>query len=157
VSLNELYHYVFDQVRAQNPNQRLSRDIEMQGELYLAKSGRRKVRPAPSSSAPPAWPEDRVTPSAERPLFPASPGSARQPGSASQPTLLATIDKAVREVVTEGRVVFNPATSMRQGHSERVEVAIARSTDLDQELLASLQSTTSARLETIATSPFHGG
>ena len=53
-------------------------------------------------------------------------------------------------------MVFNPATSIRQGHSERVEVAIARSTDLDQELLASLQSTTSARLETIATSPFMG-
>jgi hypothetical protein len=47
VSLNELYAYVFDQVRARNPNQTPSRDIEMQGELYLAKSGRRRVRPSP--------------------------------------------------------------------------------------------------------------
>lgn len=47
VSLNELYGYVFDRVREQNPNQTPSRDIEMQGELYLAKSGRRRVRPAP--------------------------------------------------------------------------------------------------------------
>ena len=47
VSLNELYDYVFDRVRSQNPNQTPSRDIEMQGELYLARSGRRRVRPAP--------------------------------------------------------------------------------------------------------------
>lgn len=47
ISLNELYDYVFDRVQAQNPNQTPSRDIEMQGELYLAKSGRRRVRPAP--------------------------------------------------------------------------------------------------------------
>src|SRR4051812_24361480 len=46
VSLNELYDYVFDRVRGQNPNQTPSRDIEMQGELYLARSGRRRVRPA---------------------------------------------------------------------------------------------------------------
>jgi len=150
VSLNELYDYVFDQVHAQNPNQTPSRDIEMLGELYLARSGRRKVRPA---STPPD-PEAAAT----QDLLPVSPRSARQPsGSASQPTaLLATIDKAVREVVTEGRVVFNAATTMRQGHRGRVEVAIARSTELDQELLASLQSTTNARLETIPTSPFMG-
>ena len=47
VSLNELYDYVFDRVREQNSNQTPSRDIEMQGELYLAKSGRRRLRPAP--------------------------------------------------------------------------------------------------------------
>jgi YVTN family beta-propeller protein len=47
VSLNELYEYVFDRVREHNPNQTPSRDIEMQGELYLAKSRRRRIRPAP--------------------------------------------------------------------------------------------------------------
>ena len=47
VSLNELYDYVFDQVRAQNPNQTPSRDIELQGELYVAKSRRRRVRAVP--------------------------------------------------------------------------------------------------------------
>ena len=47
VSLTELYDYVFDQVRAQNPNQTPSRDIELQGDLYLAKSLRRRVRPLP--------------------------------------------------------------------------------------------------------------
>ncbi|HET7475454.1 MAG TPA: caspase family protein [Dermatophilaceae bacterium] len=46
VSLNELYDYVFDKVREQNPNQTPTRDVEMQGEVYLARSGRKKVLPA---------------------------------------------------------------------------------------------------------------
>jgi hypothetical protein len=47
ISLNELYDYVFDRVREKNPNQTPSRDVEMQGELYLARSRRRRVRPQP--------------------------------------------------------------------------------------------------------------
>jgi Caspase domain len=47
VSLNELYDYVFDKVRSRNPNQTPTRDIEMQGELYLARSRRRRIAPAP--------------------------------------------------------------------------------------------------------------
>jgi hypothetical protein len=47
VSLDELYDYVFDRVRAENPKQTPTRDIEMQGELYLARSARRRIRPAP--------------------------------------------------------------------------------------------------------------
>jgi Caspase domain len=47
VSLNELYDYVFDKVRGQNPHQTPSRDVEMQGELYLARSQRRRIRAAP--------------------------------------------------------------------------------------------------------------
>ncbi len=47
VSLNELYDYVFDQVRERNPHQTPSRDIEMQGELYLARSRRRRIKAAP--------------------------------------------------------------------------------------------------------------
>ena len=50
VSLNELYDYVFDRVREQNPHQTPSRDVEMQGELYLARSRRRRIRPL---AAPP--------------------------------------------------------------------------------------------------------
>lgn len=45
ISLNELYDYVFDRVREMNPNQTPSRDVEMQGELYVARSRRRRVRP----------------------------------------------------------------------------------------------------------------
>ncbi|MEU8355367.1 caspase family protein [Nonomuraea sp. NPDC048882] len=47
VSLDELYDYVFDRVRDQNPNQTPSRSFDLQGELYLARSGRRRIQPLP--------------------------------------------------------------------------------------------------------------
>jgi molecular chaperone DnaK len=47
VSLNELYDYVFDKVQGQNPSQTPRRQIDMDGDLYLARSRRRRVRPAP--------------------------------------------------------------------------------------------------------------
>jgi hypothetical protein len=47
VSLNELYDYVFDRVRERNPKQTPSRDVELQGELYLARSQRRRLRALP--------------------------------------------------------------------------------------------------------------
>jgi Caspase domain/RDD family len=47
VSLNELYDYVFDKVREQNPHQTPSRQVELEGDLYLARSRRRRIRPAP--------------------------------------------------------------------------------------------------------------
>lgn len=51
VSLNELYDYVFDRVRETNPNQTPGRDVEMSGELYLARSRRRRLRPVPIPDA----------------------------------------------------------------------------------------------------------
>ncbi|HSK56889.1 MAG TPA: caspase family protein [Jiangellales bacterium] len=47
VSLTELYEYVFDTVRERNPHQTPSRDIEMQGDLLLARSRRRRIRALP--------------------------------------------------------------------------------------------------------------
>ena len=47
VSLNELYDYVFDKVRERNTRQTPSRAVEMQGELYLARSRRLRVKPQP--------------------------------------------------------------------------------------------------------------
>lgn len=47
IALGELYEYLFDRVRERNPKQTPSRDIEMQGELYLARSRRRRVKPSP--------------------------------------------------------------------------------------------------------------
>jgi tetratricopeptide (TPR) repeat protein len=47
VSLNELYDYVFDKVREQNPHQTPSRKVELEGDLYLAHSRRRRIHPAP--------------------------------------------------------------------------------------------------------------
>ena len=47
ISLNELYDYVFNKVREQNPHQTPSRQVELEGELYLARSRRQRIRPAP--------------------------------------------------------------------------------------------------------------
>ena len=47
ISLNELYDYVFDKVRAQNPHQTPSRQVQLEGEMYLARSRRRRILPAP--------------------------------------------------------------------------------------------------------------
>jgi Caspase domain len=47
VSLDELYDYVFDKVQEQNPHQTPSRQVELEGELYVARSRRRRIRPAP--------------------------------------------------------------------------------------------------------------
>lgn len=47
VSLNELYDYVFDKVRDQNPHQTPSRQVELEGELYLARSRRLRIRATP--------------------------------------------------------------------------------------------------------------
>jgi len=47
ISLDELYDYVFDKVREQNPHQTPSRQFELEGELYLARSRRQRIRPAP--------------------------------------------------------------------------------------------------------------
>jgi Caspase domain len=47
ISLNELYDYVFGKIQEQNPHQTPSRHFELEGELYLARSRRRRIRPAP--------------------------------------------------------------------------------------------------------------
>jgi Caspase domain/Septum formation len=47
VSLNELCDYVFDKVREENPHQTPSRQIDLEGDLYLGRSRRRRIRPAP--------------------------------------------------------------------------------------------------------------
>ncbi|HEY2286814.1 MAG TPA: caspase family protein, partial [Streptosporangiaceae bacterium] len=49
VSLDELYDYVFDKVRERNPNQTPSRDVEMQGDLFIARRSHPVTRPAPLS------------------------------------------------------------------------------------------------------------
>ena len=47
ISINELYDYVFNKVQEQNPHQTPSRHFELEGELYLARSRRRRIRPTP--------------------------------------------------------------------------------------------------------------
>ncbi|MGW5876085.1 caspase, EACC1-associated type [Nocardiopsis terrae] len=43
VSVNELYDYVYDRVRQENPHQTPSRSIHLQGDVYLARSTRRRT------------------------------------------------------------------------------------------------------------------
>ncbi|MEU0061347.1 caspase family protein [Streptomyces sp. NPDC006334] len=45
ISLDELYDYVFDHVRQRNPHQTPGRTVDMQGDVYLAHSRRRRVVP----------------------------------------------------------------------------------------------------------------
>jgi hypothetical protein len=47
VSLNELYDYLFERVRDANPHQTPGRNVDLQGEIYLAKSRRRRIQPRP--------------------------------------------------------------------------------------------------------------
>ncbi|GHH17598.1 caspase family protein [Streptomyces lanatus] len=54
VSLDDLYDYVYDHVREQNPNQTPSKTVEMQGELHLAHSRRRRIKIEPEP-IPASW------------------------------------------------------------------------------------------------------
>jgi ABC-type phosphate transport system substrate-binding protein len=47
ISLDELYDYVFDKVKERNPHQTPGRQVELTGELYLARSRRQRIRPVP--------------------------------------------------------------------------------------------------------------
>lgn len=51
ISLGELYDYVYDRVREQNPKQTPGRDVEMSGEVYLARSQRQRLRAVPVPAA----------------------------------------------------------------------------------------------------------
>ncbi|WP_305783895.1 caspase family protein [Symbioplanes lichenis] len=61
VSLDELYDYVFDKVRERTPHQTPSRYVEMQGDLYLARTPDSPAPPPPPVEEPPVrsrqwWP-----------------------------------------------------------------------------------------------------
>ncbi|MEV4437068.1 caspase family protein [Streptomyces sp. NPDC049555] len=47
ISLDELYDYISERVRRENPHQTPTRSVDMQGDLYIARSGHRPVVPAP--------------------------------------------------------------------------------------------------------------
>ena len=47
ISLGELYEYLYERVRSITPKQTPTRGGNVQGELYLARSGRHRVRPQP--------------------------------------------------------------------------------------------------------------
>jgi len=61
VSLNELYDYIFDEVHERNPHQTPSRQVDLQGELYIARSPAKRIRPAPKRSWVPGQGRDIET------------------------------------------------------------------------------------------------
>jgi hypothetical protein len=61
---------------------------------------------------------------------------------------------AMQATVAEGRILFNPPATMRQGVVERVEIAVAGSLDLDDALRKGLRGRGVPQFETINTSPF---
>jgi hypothetical protein len=66
------------------------------------------------------------------------------------------VSRAIREVVRPGLLAFNPAAEMIQGRKERVEVGIARSSELRQALAAGLRGRGEPQFEEVDTSPFMG-
>jgi hypothetical protein len=82
-------------------------------------------------------------------------GSRHQsPASVKAPD---TYDDLVRsafaELVKPGRLLFNPPDRMKLGQTERVEVRLARTLELDAELLKQLHGQGTPRLEEIPTAP----
>jgi hypothetical protein len=63
------------------------------------------------------------------------------------------VSRAFDEEVHPGRLIFNPPDHMRLGDIERVEVVLARTFELDAELLQHLRGRGRPQLEEIPTSP----
>ncbi|MFD6311313.1 caspase, EACC1-associated type [Streptomyces nigra] len=55
ISLDDLYDYVYDRVRGQNPHQTPGKTVEMQGELHLAHSRRRRGVEIAPEPIPASW------------------------------------------------------------------------------------------------------
>ncbi|MCF2538272.1 MULTISPECIES: caspase, EACC1-associated type [Streptomyces] len=55
ISLDDLYDYVYDRVRGQNPHQTPGKTVEMQGELHLAHSRRRRQVVIAPEPIPASW------------------------------------------------------------------------------------------------------
>lgn len=63
------------------------------------------------------------------------------------------VSRAFDEEVHPGRLIFNPPSHMRLGDTERVEVILARTFELDARLLQNLRGRGRPQLEEIPTSP----
>lgn len=66
------------------------------------------------------------------------------------------ISRAVREAVRPGLLAFNPPAQMHQGRAERIEVGIARSAELSDELTAGFRGRGLAETLPVPSSPVMG-
>jgi hypothetical protein len=101
---------------------------------------RRTTPPGPGTSSPPDLGGSR---------------KGTQPGSTgSRPR--SQLEQAMAEAITPGRLVWNPPDTMPFAKPTRVEVRVAVSRDLDQELVEGLTGSAETRFEDLPTSPFMG-
>ena len=140
---------------------------------YLAWEHDRVVEPTPAASAPVApppasaqGPRDvetigggqrsgrrwRQRRSEQRRYRPTAPdGSGLQPGHS--PATQAAVETALR-IIDKGSLLFNPPQRMRQGRIERIEVAVGRTKDFDEDLRRTVRNPGTGDVEDIETSPF---
>jgi RNA polymerase sigma-70 factor, ECF subfamily len=117
--------------------------------------------PSGGSTPPSGWREDEkpeeddvgrahkrteVTPEGEQPEARAN----RPPPSADYDDLVRSTFAAL---IQPGRLLFNPPERMRLGQTERVEVRLTRTLDLDEELFQQLRGHGEPRIEEIPTAP----
>jgi len=67
---------------------------------------------------------------------------------------MTTVESVVSQTVAPGRLMFNPPTEMRQGQTERLEVGVSGSLELDDELRRDLRGRGLVQYEDLTTSPF---
>jgi len=112
--------------------------------------------PAPSSPAPPAAPSSPPPPVADPEHVVSVPTALEVSGTSGSSRQLAqtVIDHALSTYVQRGRLLFNPPEQMRQGRAERVKVAIAQRSGLDEQLRALAPDLEDAAIEDLETTPF---
>jgi uncharacterized caspase-like protein len=122
IALGELYEYLFDRVRERNPKQTPSRDIEMQGELYLARSRRRKIKPSPI-------PADLQSAIAAENMFARLGAVAelrRRLGSENLPVAMGAFEALKTMAATDIEHVADAAEAAREHVAVRTDVSVLR-------------------------------
>jgi len=166
VSVHDLYAYVVEKIREQDPGRMPMLRIENLAELYLARGPSQPPWPAEPAEldASQSMGEPREERRAEQ-----APGSSDQEPSSGSPTPVESVPQATDQLsdwrvsaearvegdastiavpgvddlsvagVTQGSLAFNPPPRMRQGRAVRIEVGIARTADLTDMMVAELQ------------------
>jgi transcriptional regulator with XRE-family HTH domain len=124
----------------------------------------RRLRPRPSDdpfsemvgTPPPSQPSPPLG-SGQRTTLPASQREARRKRhSASDLVGPSAVNEAIARAISPGRLLWNPPEAMPFAKPTRVEVRVAVSTDLDDELKQGLRGPGTPQLEDLPVSPFMG-
>ena len=130
-----------------------------EGAAWLAGRHLRHAVVHATAPSPPRVP-DHAPDAALPPSHVAVPDVAGRRGGSRPRTKAVTasdpISRAVRTSISMGLIAFNPPHRMRQGHGERVEVEIARSLQLRDEIARGLRGRGDPVVEEIRTSQFMG-